>query len=326
MGDVVRGHERRRASAPRTSSPAASTTPATRTRASGSSPARAVAWAGEPSGPVAEHPHRPGRRESVRGRRLGGRSDQARSVGDLAGDGANAPGLGKDQIFVEKPIGPGIANCDGVEPAAADAGRRSASAGSAGSRWASSASAADPIAERRSYARRDRARHRVHRPERLGAVGGLVRDGHAATLGCTTTRWCSRPRPQRRARRHRRRGPLTWLNWTAWAARLRASSMTQPRRLLRPSVANENACSLNANPAADAEDPRVAAGTMNPATRPCRGRSGTRGRRRQQVFVSRLVGAARPRISRWSTAARRSRTDPTARLGRTSRSRATRPT
>ncbi len=58
------------------------------------------------------------------------------------------------------------------------------------------------------------------------------------------------------------------------------------------SVANENACSLNANPAADAEDPRVAAGTMNPAnpTVPWavwdEGAPGA-----QQVFVSRLVGA-----------------------------------
>ena len=57
------------------------------------------------------------------------------------------------------------------------------------------------------------------------------------------------------------------------------------------SVANEDACSLNANPAADAEDPRVAAGTMNPAnpTVPWvawdEGAPGA-----EQVFVSRLVG------------------------------------
>jgi hypothetical protein len=30
--------------------------------------------------------------------------------------GANAPGTGKDQIFVSKPVGPGSANCDGVKP------------------------------------------------------------------------------------------------------------------------------------------------------------------------------------------------------------------
>jgi hypothetical protein len=56
--------------------------------------------------------------------------------------------------------------------------------------------------------------------------------------------------------------------------------------------AAEEGCSLNVNPAADAEDPRVAAGTMNPAnpTVPWvvwdEGSPGA-----QQVFVSRLVGA-----------------------------------
>jgi hypothetical protein len=57
------------------------------------------------------------------------------------------------------------------------------------------------------------------------------------------------------------------------------------------SLAEEQACSLNANPTADAEDPRVAAGTMNPAnpTVPWvawdEDVSG-----HHQVFVSRLVG------------------------------------
>jgi hypothetical protein len=35
--------------------------------------------------------------------------------------GANAPGAGKQQIFVERPIGPGATNCTGVKPAAANA-------------------------------------------------------------------------------------------------------------------------------------------------------------------------------------------------------------
>ena len=56
--------------------------------------------------------------------------------------GANAPGDGKNQIFVEKPIGPGQTNCNGVKPAARRPGGSLRSAGSAGSRWASSASAA----------------------------------------------------------------------------------------------------------------------------------------------------------------------------------------
>ncbi|MGZ4324423.1 MAG: hypothetical protein ACXVV5_20385, partial [Solirubrobacteraceae bacterium] len=34
--------------------------------------------------------------------------------------GAGSPGMGKEQIFVVKPIGPGAANCTGVKPAAMD--------------------------------------------------------------------------------------------------------------------------------------------------------------------------------------------------------------
>ena len=90
---------RRPASATTTSSPVGSTTPATPIRASGSSPARPWSGRRNSAGPLAEHPHRPGRREPVGGRRLGGRSDQAGPVGDVAGDGANASGNGKDQIF-----------------------------------------------------------------------------------------------------------------------------------------------------------------------------------------------------------------------------------
>ena len=41
---------------------------------------------------IAEHPHRPERGEPVGGRRLRGRSDQAGSVGDLAGDDDSARG------------------------------------------------------------------------------------------------------------------------------------------------------------------------------------------------------------------------------------------
>jgi hypothetical protein len=57
-------------------------------------------------------------------------------------------------------------------------------------------------------------------------------------------------------------------------------------------LGTEQACSLNINPTADAEDPRVASGTMNPAnpTVPWVAWDETVGGH-QQVFVSRLVGA-----------------------------------
>jgi hypothetical protein len=58
------------------------------------------------------------------------------------------------------------------------------------------------------------------------------------------------------------------------------------------SLPEEQACSLNASPTADAEDPRVASGTMNPAnpTVPWVAWDETVSGH-QQVFVSRLVGA-----------------------------------
>jgi hypothetical protein len=57
-------------------------------------------------------------------------------------------------------------------------------------------------------------------------------------------------------------------------------------------LANEQQCSLNANPLADAEDPRVAAGTLNPAnpTVPWVVWDETVGGGLHQVFVGRLVG------------------------------------
>ena len=57
------------------------------------------------------------------------------------------------------------------------------------------------------------------------------------------------------------------------------------------SITEEKACSLNADPTADAEDPRVAAGTMNPAnpTVPWVAWDEDTGSH-HQVFVSRLVG------------------------------------
>jgi hypothetical protein len=58
------------------------------------------------------------------------------------------------------------------------------------------------------------------------------------------------------------------------------------------SIAAEGACSLNANPGKDAEDPRVASGTLNPAnpTSPWVAWSEDTGTGKHGIFVSRLVG------------------------------------
>ena len=150
---------------------------------------------------VAEHPHQPGRREPVGRGRLGGRPDQARSVGDLAGDDRRAGRRqGSDlRRAADRPRRGELRrrHAGGVptqRPRARD--RRLLLA--ADRRRARRARRRRPEPERRPDARRRRARHRVHRaPSDSGAVGRLVRDRTAPNGGqrrCTTTRWCSPPR------------------------------------------------------------------------------------------------------------------------------------
>ena len=66
----------------------------------------------------------------------------------------------------------------------------------------------------------------------------------------------------------------------------------QPVRLVRRECGPERACSLNKDATVDAEDPRVAAGTLTPggATVPWVAWSETIGAGRHGIFVSRLVG------------------------------------
>jgi hypothetical protein len=206
--------------------------------------------------------------------------------------GANAPGLGKNQIFVEKPIGPNAPNCVGVTPAA-------------------ETPAAAPVG---GFCFQQVG------VERLGGDPSLnvdrTRDGIEPDIAFTgpndSVPW------------------VVWYEQNASGAGLNNNEMVFAAKAVAPSattpptgtvdggfnwiavgsgtqgvldnsagggfcgqsVANENACSLDANPGDDAEDPRVAAGTMNPAnpTVPWvvwdEGPVGA-----QQVFVSRLVGA-----------------------------------
>ncbi len=136
----------------------------------------------------------------------------------------------------------------------------------------SAPAAADPSLNIDPDPRRRRARHRVHGQERRRragrrAVGRLVREGRhqqpASAGSPTTTRWCSRPRasPTRHPGTAASTGPPSV---TTNSALLDASG-TNHFGGCAASDAAEAGCSLNKNPNADAEDPRVAAGTMNPA-------------------------------------------------------------
>jgi hypothetical protein len=206
--------------------------------------------------------------------------------------GANAPGAGKNQIFVDKPIGPNAPNCIGVTPAAADP----TAVPDGGFCWQQVG------------------------VERLGGDPSLnvdrTRDGIEPDIAFTgpndSVPW------------------VVWYEQNASGAGLNNNEMVFAAKAVAPSTApaptgnvdggfnwiavgngaqgvldnsagggfcgqsipNENACSLNANPAADAEDPRVAAGTMssgNPTVPWVVWDEGPAGA--EQVFVSRLVGA-----------------------------------
>ncbi len=142
--------------------------------------------------------------------------------------GANAPGATKNQIFVEKPLGPGQSNCDGVTPAAVDPSAAPRSAASAGSRSESSAWAPTPRST--SIARATASSPISPSPApttRSHGWSGMSRT--PAPTACTTTRWCSPPRPSRRARRLRRPAPSTaGSTGSASAAPARACSTTRP--------------------------------------------------------------------------------------------------
>ena len=205
--------------------------------------------------------------------------------------GANAPGVGKNQIFVEKPIGPGQTNCIGVTPAAADP----TAAPDGGFCWQQVG------------------------VERLGGDPSLnvdrTRDGVEPDIAFTGP---SDSVPWVVWYEQNNSGAGLNDNEMVFAAKAVAPSTTAPPTgpvdggfnwiavgsgaqgvldnsagggFCGQSVANEDACSLNANPAADAEDPRVAAGTMtagNPTVPWVTWDEDTGGL--QQVFVSRLVG------------------------------------
>ena len=208
--------------------------------------------------------------------------------------GANDPGVNKNQIFVSKPLGPGMANCDTVTPKGDS---------SAGDIPAVGGFCFQQVGV-----------------ERLGADPSLnidlTRDGVEPDIAFTGAN-----------------DSVPWVVWyeqnptgTTGANKLGDNEMVFAAKAVAPSattpptgtvdggfnwiavgnnaqgtldttnrcganVDNEHACALNLDPTKDAEDPRVAAGTMNPAnpTVPWVTWDETVGSS-HKIFVSRLVG------------------------------------
>ena len=160
--------------------------------------------------------------------------------------------------------------------------------GSAGSRSASSAWTPTSPARRRQATRSLNVD-----PTRDGVEPDIAFTGPSDTVpwvvwyeqspsGDRPARQRAGVRRQGRRRRHRATAASTGVavgngtagqtNCSTRAART-ASARAPSRRPPR------TGCSLNADPGNDAEDPRVAAGTLSPAARPCRGSCGARTRR-----------------------------------------------
>ena len=180
----------------------------------------------------------------------------------------NLPVSGKEQIFVERPIGPGAANCDGVTPAGVPVGGHVPAIG--GFCWQQTGiprvgpAGADPslnVDPTRNgiepdiaftgandsvpwvvwYEKDNTALGGLHNNEMAFAAKG-IHDGVAANGG---------------------------FHWLAVGNVLQGTLDTTGSEhhfgTCAESASNEAQCSLNKDPGRDAEDPQLAAGTMNPA-------------------------------------------------------------
>jgi hypothetical protein len=205
--------------------------------------------------------------------------------------GANAPGAGKNQVFVEKsiPISPAQPSCAGVKPAAADP---TVVGGFCWQQVGVERLGGDPSLNV------DRTRDGVEPDIAFTGPSDSVPwvvwyEQNASGAGLNNNEMVFAAKATAPSATAPPTGTVDGgFNWTAVGSGAQGVlDDSTGGGVCGQSVANENACSLNANPAADAEDPRVAAGTMNPANATVpwvawdEGAPGA-----EQVFVSRLVG------------------------------------
>ncbi|HEY1774868.1 MAG TPA: hypothetical protein VGG41_01800, partial [Solirubrobacteraceae bacterium] len=201
-------------------------------------------------------------------------------------------GLNPTQIFVEKPVGPGSTTCAGVTPGG------SASAPDGGFCWQQTGIARFGLGTLDPSLNVD--------PTRDGVEPGIAFTGAGdnvpwvvwyETGNSTTTVSPLHTNEMVFAAEGVQDGSANGgLHWQAVGNDAQGeldTSGTAPQNFgsCAADATSEANCSLNANPAADAEDPRVAAGTMNPAvpTVPWVAWDETFAGHKQ-VFVSRLTG------------------------------------
>jgi hypothetical protein len=206
--------------------------------------------------------------------------------------GASAPGAGKQQIFVEKPIGPGAANCTGVKPTAADP----SAAPIGGFCWQQvGVERLGPDPSLNVDRTRDGIEPDIAFTGANDSVPWVVwyENGPTGTTGLGALRSNELVFAAKGVAPGTPTGTVDGgFNWIAVGSTgqgvLDATAVSGGP--CGASATAEGQCSLNHDAAQDAEDPRVAAGTMNPvnATVPWvvwdETVSGTR-----QIFVARLV-------------------------------------
>jgi hypothetical protein len=208
-----------------------------------------------------------------------------------------SPVSGKDQIFVSRPIGPGAENCDGVKPAGVTVGGHVPATGGfcfqqngvprVGPEGADPSLNVDPT---RNGIEPDIAFTGVQNEVKDGVPWVVWYEKEAGSIGLNSNEMVFAAKGISDGE-----GAHGGFHWVAVGNGLSATLDTSGSSKFgacSESKTNEEKCSLNANPSSAAEDPRVAAGTMNSAnpTVPWvtwdEEVAGVK-----QVFVSRLVGS-----------------------------------
>ncbi|MFL5831083.1 MAG: hypothetical protein ACJ76X_14310 [Solirubrobacteraceae bacterium] len=214
--------------------------------------------------------------------------------------GANAPGTGKDQIFTVKPTGPGAANCDGIKPLGVNdgTGHVPAVGGFCWNQVGVERLGADPSQNI------DRTRDGVEPDIAFTGTNDTVpwvvwyeKGTSGAGLNNNEMVFASKavapgalPTPPTGTVD----GGFAWVSvgsGTTTGTQGVLDNTPTTGGFCGQNTTNEAACSLNKNAIKDAEDPRVAAGTMNPANATVpwvtwdEDVNGVK-----QIFVSRLVG------------------------------------
>jgi hypothetical protein len=202
------------------------------------------------------------------------------------------PAGGPNQIFVSKPLGPGMANCNGVTPAGvADASGNVPAIGGFCFQQVGlgrvGPGGADPSLN--VDVKRDGIEPDIAFTGANDGVPWVVwYEQHPGTTGLAGNElvFAAKGEPDTTAGA----GGFHW-----HVVGNSANGILNATNSCAASLSSEQACSLNSDPGKDAEDPRVAAGTMNPAnpTSPWVTWDETVGGM-HQVFVSRFVATPTP--------------------------------